>query len=397
MKPNVLFIIDSFEQGGSERQALQLLTQLHRSGQCRVHLACLQDRGSLRAEAEQLGIGEILEYPLTSFYDLNFLKQLRRLTQFIKQNRIDVVHTHCFYTNIFGMAGAFLAGVRGRVTSKGETDGFRTPKQKRAERGAFRLAHRVIANCLVVQNQLIREGVSPKRIIQHYNGLDLERFKVSPDLRREEALASFGLPATPARRFVSIVANLHNPVKDHPMFLRAAARVMKEMPDAAFVIAGEGGLMKGLQELAEQIGIERDVFFIGRCENVGRLLFASDVGVLSSKAEGFANAILEYLAAGLPVVATDVGGVREAVVEGETGHVVASGDDQKMAEGIVRLLKNPERARAMGELGRSRVAAKFSCDRHLQNTLELYDELLAAPGSAPARVSNERLATNEES
>jgi glycosyltransferase involved in cell wall biosynthesis len=397
VKPNVLFIIDSFEQGGSERQALQLLTQLHRSGQCRVHLACLQDRGSLRAEAEQLGIGEILEYPLTSFYDLNFLKQLRRLTQFIKENKIEVVHTHCFYTNIFGMTGAFLAGVRGRVTSKGETDGFRTPLQKRAERVAFRLAHRVIANCLVVQNQLIREGVNPKQIIQHYNGLDLERLKVSPDLRREDALASFGLRATPARRFVSIVANLHNPVKDHPMFLRAAARVMKEVPDAGFVIAGEGGLMNGLQELAQQLGIERDVFFIGRCENVGRLLFASDIGVLSSKAEGFANAILEYLAAGLPVVATDVGGVREAVVEGETGYVVASGDDVKMAEGIVRLLKNPERARAMGELGRERVAAKFSCDRHLQNTLELYDELLAAPGSAPARVSNERLATNEES
>jgi glycosyltransferase involved in cell wall biosynthesis len=397
VKPNVLFIIDSFEQGGSERQALQLLRQLHESGQCRVHLACLQDRGSLRAEAEQLGIGEIYEYPLTSFYDLNFVKQLRRLTRFIKAHEIDVVHTHCFYTNIFGMTGAFLAGVRARITSKGETDGFRTPMQKRAERVAFRLAHRVIANCLVVRNQLIKEGVSPARIVQHYNGLDLERLKVSPELRRDKVLAVFGLPSAPARRFISIVANLHNPVKDHPMFLRAAARVCKEVPDAAFVIAGEGDLMPGLRELAAQLGIERDVFFIGRCENVGQLLFASDIGVLSSKAEGFANAILEYLAAGLPVVATDVGGVREAIVEGETGYVVSSGDDEKMAAGIVRLLNDPERARAMGQLGRSLVAAKFSCDRHLQNTLELYDELLNAPGTAPAQVSNELLATHEES
>jgi L-malate glycosyltransferase len=387
MKPNVLFMIDSFEQGGSERQAMQLLRQLHHSGQCRVYLACLQDRGSLRAEADQLGIGEIHEYALNSFYDLNFVRQLSSLVHFIREKEIDVVHTHCFYTNIFGMTGAFLAGVRARVTSKGETDGFRTPMQKRAERVAFRLSHRVIANCLVVQNQLIREGVSPSKIIQHYNGLDLERLKVRAGLRREEALAAFGLPSE--RRYLSIVANLRNPVKDHPMLLRAAARVRASVPDAGFVIAGEGELMESLRELAVQLGIQDDVFFIGRCDNVADLLFASDVGVLSSKAEGFANAILEYMAAGLPVVATDVGGAREAIAEGETGYTVASGDDEKMAERIIGLLNEPKRAQAMGERGKLIAAEKFSCDRHLQNTLELYDELLSTPKPAPSRIGHE--------
>ena len=389
MKPNVLFIIDSFEQGGSERQAMQLLRQLHASGRCRVHLACLQNRGSLRAEADQLGIGEIHEYALNSFYDLNFVRQLRRLVHFIKEKEIDVVHTHCFYTNIFGMTGAFLAGVRGRVTSKGETDGFRTPMQKRAERIAFRLSHRVIANCLVVQNQLIREGVSPSKIIQHYNGLDMDRMKVPAGLTREKVLAAFGLPQEPSRRFVSIIANLRNTVKDHPMFLRVAARVRAAIPDAGFVIAGEGELMNDLRELAKQLGIHDDVFFIGRCDSVADLLFASDVGVLSSRAEGFANAILEYMAAGLPVVATDVGGAREAIVEGETGYVVASGDDEKMAERIIQLLNGPERARAMGERGKLIIADKFSCDRHLQNTLELYDELLSTPKPSPSKIGHE--------
>src|SRR5438876_1209041 len=134
MKPNVLFLIDSFEQGGSERQALQLLRQLHESRECQVRIACLQDRGSLKTDAEQFGIGAIHEYPLTSFYDLNFARQLRRFVRYMKENRIDVVHTHCFYTNIFGMTGAFRAGVPARITSKGETDGFRTPMQKRVER-----------------------------------------------------------------------------------------------------------------------------------------------------------------------------------------------------------------------------------------------------------------------
>lgn len=382
-------MIDSFEQGGSERQAVQLLRQLHKSGQCRVHLACLQNRGSLRAEADQLGIGEIHEYALNSFYDLNFVRQLRRLVHFIREKEIDVVHTHCFYTNIFGMTGAFLAGVRGRVTSKGETDGFRTPMQKRAERAAFRLSHRVIANCLVVQNQLIREGVGPSRIIQHYNGLDMERLKVCAGLKREEALAALGLPQEPTRRYISIIANLRNPVKDHPTFLRAAARVRAAVPDARFVIAGEGELMEELRELAVQLGIQDDVFFIGRCDSVADLLFASDVGILSSKAEGFANAILEYMAGGLPVVATDVGGAREAIAEGETGYLVAFGDDEKMADRIIGLLNEPERARSMGERGKLIVAEKFSCDRHLQNTLELYDEVLSARKASLLRIGPE--------
>jgi len=374
MQPNVLFIIDSFEQGGSERQALQLLRQLHESGEVRMRLACLQDRGSLKADAEQLGIGEIHEYPLTSFYDLNFVKQLRRLVSYVKEHKIDVVHTHCFYTNIFGMTGGFLAGVPARVTSKGETDGFRTAMQKRAERMSFVLGHRVIANCLVVQDMLIREGVNPKRVIQHYNGLDLDRLKVSPDISRDDAIAKFGLPA--GRRFITIVANLRNPVKDHPMFLRAAARVRAAVPDAAFVIAGEGELMPSLRELAAGLGIAGDVHFIGRCDDVAMLLQASNVGALSSKAEGFANAILEYMAAGLPAVATAVGGVREAIVEGQTGYIVPSGDDEAMAARIIQVLADDDKARAMGSRGKAIVAEKFSSEHHLRNTLELYEELL---------------------
>jgi glycosyltransferase involved in cell wall biosynthesis len=389
VKPRVLHIIDSFEQGGSERLALQLVRQLQESGRCHVRLACLQNKGSLRGDAERLGLGEIPEYPLNSFYDRNFVTQLHRLARFLKDNEIDIVHTHDFYTNIFGMTAASISRVKARVTYKGETEGFRTSLQKRAERGAFRLAHRVIANCLVVQNQLIREGVNPKRIVKHYNGLDLNRLKVPLELRRAEALAAFGLPLDSARRFITIVANLHNPVKDHPMFVRAAARVRAAVPDAAFVIAGEGDLMGGLRDLAVQLGIAQEIFFIGRCDNVANLLFASDVGVLSSKAEGFSNAILEYMAAGLPVVATDVGGVREAIVEGETGFVVPAGDDQKMAERIIEVLGDSERARNMGRQGKSIVAQKFASEHHLRNTLELYDELLSMPHPVETKIGQE--------
>jgi L-malate glycosyltransferase len=391
LKPNVLHLIDSFEQGGTERQALQLVRELRSSGLCRVRLACLQNKGSLRAEADSLGLGEIPEYRLTSFYDLNFVKQVRRLSRYLGQNKIDVLHAHCFYTNIFGMSAASLARVPARVTYKGETDGFRTSMQKRIERAAFRLAHRVVANSEAVRKQLILEGVRAEKIVQHYNGLDLERVAVRPDLTRDEALASVGLPREPQRRFVTIVANLRHAVKDHPMFLRAAARVRAAVPDAGFVIAGEGELLPGLRELANGLRLERDVFFIGRCPNVAELLFVSDVCALSSTAEGFSNAILEYMAAARPVVVTDVGGAREAVVGGETGYIVPAHDDEKMAERIIALLREPVRARAMGARGREIVEEKFSCQRHLHNTLELYQELLGpSVETAKRRVSTMR-------
>ena len=131
--------------------------------------------------------------------------------------------------------------------------------------------------------------------------------------------------------------------------------------------------MPGLKELAAELGIADHVYFIGRCDNVASLLFASHVGVLSSKAEGFANAILEYMSVGLPVVATDVGGVREAVVEGETGYIVPSGDDAQ--DGRTRSFKfsaTISEERQMGARGKSIVAEKFSSENHLRNTLELY-------------------------
>jgi glycosyltransferase involved in cell wall biosynthesis len=128
--------------------------------------------------------------------------------------------------------------------------------------------------------------------------------------------------------------------------------------------------------LARSLGIADRTFFIGACEDVGSVLSISDVCVLSSSSEGFSNAILEYMAAGKPVVATDVGGAREAIVHGETGYLVPRGDHDRMAEHIISLLLDQENARSMGESGRRRVSEKFSTVKQLQNVEGLYTELL---------------------
>jgi glycosyltransferase involved in cell wall biosynthesis len=386
----VLHLIGSFHQGGSERQALQLARLMREGGRCRVDVACLDRRGSLLAEAERAGFGEIDEYPLTSFYDANFLAQLRRFVRRLREREIEVVQTHDFYTNVFGMCGAALARVPARIAARRETGGMRSATQKRVERAAYRLAHAVVANSETVAAQLAAEGVERAKIVTVHNGLDAARVAPRRGRTRAAARAAFGLPEDEGRPVVTVVANLRHPVKDYPTFLRAAARVAAEAPEAAFVVAGEGELTGAMRGLAGGLGVGPQTFFTGRCHDVADLLYASDVCVLSSKAEGFSNSILEYMAAGRPVVATDVGGAREAVVHGETGYVVPPGDDAALAAHIMRLLRSPSEARAFGEAGRRRVLEKFSCEAQLAATHGLYERLLggerAPRGRAAAKV-----------
>jgi glycosyltransferase involved in cell wall biosynthesis len=158
-----------------------------------------------------------------------------------------------------------------------------------------------------------------------------------------------------------------------------------EVPEAAFVLAGEGELTGEMRALATELDLASDVFFTGRCERVADLLAISDVCVLSSRAEGFSNSILEYMAAGRAVVATRVGGAGEVVVEGETGYLIEAGDDEQMAARIISLLRDRDGARRMGARGREIVEQRFSCEAQLERTASLYDQLLTAKQTARAR------------
>ena len=383
MKPAVLQLIDSFHQGGSERQAVQLTRLLHQNGRFQVRVACLNPEGVLRSDVERLELGEIPAFPLNSFYDANAVRQLRRFISWLKSEKIAILHAHDFYTNIFGVTGAAIARVPVRIASRRETSGLRTGAQARAQQFAYSLAHQIVANSGAVKDKLIEEGNAKDRIALVPNGLDVVRLEPAQKLSRAETLRLLGLPAgvdIQDKKFVTIVANMRHDVKDYPMFLRSARRIREAVPEAAFLLAGEGELMDSLRDQASSLGLAESTFFLGRCEKIAELLSLSQVCVLSSKAEGFSNSILEYMAAGKPVVATDVGGAREAIVEGETGYLVNSGDDAMMAERIISLLSQPEKADAMGGEGRRVVENEYSCAAQLKRTEEMYERLLAANG-----------------
>lgn len=369
-------MIPSFHQGGSERQAVQLVKMLVTEGSHNVSAACLDRTGVLFDELKEAGFEEIPEFPLTSFYDVNMVRQLRRFVSHLKDQKIQIIQTHDFYSNIFGMIGAKLAGVPIKIAAKRET-GMRSSSQLFIERRVFGLANGVVMNSEKVRDYLIAAGVPAAKLEVIYNGIDTSRF-VELGEDRDRTLSELGLP--PGYRFVAIVANLRSRVKDHAMFLRSASVVAKNVADAGFVIAGEGELIDEIKQRAKDLGVGDRTFFIGRCNRVPELLSASEVCVLSSKSEGFSNSIIEYMAAGKPVVATNVGGAAEAIEEGKTGYLVESGQAELMADRIQSLLSDQASAEKLGREGRKRVEERFSTSAQLAKTLELYDRELLRKG-----------------
>ena len=295
-------LVGNFSRGGSETQAVQLAGLLRSSGRYDVQMAVLDGEGVLREEAASLGFTYIPDYPLDSFYGRSMWVQTRRFASQLRAWKASIIQSHDFYSNVFGMIAGAWAGVPVRIAARREIAGLRTPKQQMVERQVYKLAHKIVANSGAVRDGLEQEGVDPRKIEIIYNGLDLSR--VAPQrLSRDEMLSLLGL--VPGRRWVTIVANLRHAVKDHPTFLRAAQRVHEKFPDAAFAIAGEGELLAGMRDLASRLGLGDSAHFLGRCQNVAELLAISEVCVLSSQWEGFSNSVLEYMAAGKPVVASD--------------------------------------------------------------------------------------------
>ncbi len=371
MKKNVLQLIGSFHQGGSERQAVILTRHLHNEASFGVFAATLNREGVLRSEIEGIGLPAITEFPLTSFFNANFFRQVRRCSKYLTENRIDLLHTHDFYTNVFGMAAAKLAGIPACVASKRETGGMRSRGQEFVEKLAFNRADKVIVNSEAVREYLASWTIPEEKICKIYNGLNVQRFsRIAVDR------SQFGLPTDEGLRFVTLIANLRHSVKNVPMLLRAAQSVIESRPNTHFVIAGEGELEIELRKLVAQLKIAKNTHFIGRCTDVPGLLSVSYVCVLTSTAEGFSNSILEYMAAGKPVVATNVGGASEAVVSDTTGYLTASNDDQALATHLIDLLSDEDKALKFGAAGKQVVDEKFSEKNQLRDTITLYNSLL---------------------
>jgi glycosyltransferase involved in cell wall biosynthesis len=373
VKKRILQLIPSFHSGGSERQAITLTRKLRDGGSFDVLAATLNREGILLPEFQDSYPLEIPEYRLTSFYDRNFIRQVRGFEEYLKENAINLIHTHDFYTNVFGMAAAMLARTPVRITSKRESEGLRSRAQDVVEKIAFGRSDAVLVNSKAVADHLVGRGISRSKLRLIYNGTDMERFD------KPLSILEVGLPdlsAADALR-ITLVANLRHRVKNIPMFLRVAERVGTVHPDVHFVIAGEGELEPELKSMAGELAVADRILFIGRCDDVPALLRSSYACVLTSTAEGFSNSLVEYMAAGKPVVATDVGGAREAIDDTNSGYLVDPDDDATMAEKLIELLNDENKANKMGAAGKAIAIERFSVTSQITNVSGLYEELLA--------------------
>ncbi|WP_146601447.1 glycosyltransferase family 4 protein [Novipirellula aureliae] len=362
-----MFVITSMPVGGAETLLVNLMQRMNRD--CMIpEVACLKEAGPLGEEiAKDFKVHSNL---LSSKYDLRILP---RLVHLMTTRQVDVVITVGAGDKMFwGRLAAKIAGVpviAAALHSTGWPDGV-----GKLNRVLTRITDAFIA-VADSHGEFLRdfEKFPADKINVIRNGIDCDRF-VPSDEARQNLRAELGL--TRDESIVGIVAALR-PEKNHAMFLRSAAAVLKRCPDTHFVVVGDGPERAGMETLIGLLGIRDRVHLLGTRHDVPQLVAAMDVFALPSLNEASPVSILEALSCGVPVVATEVGSIAETVLDGVTGHLVASEDENAMTEAMVRLLKHPENAKAMGQKGREMVQATGSLDAMVRGyeslAVEIYD------------------------
>ena len=360
-------LITELDIGGAQKALLHLLTHLDRDRFSPTVICLYNGDKAVAQEIRALSI-PVIDLGMTAKWRLDAFWRLYRL---LRRERPTILHTWMFHANIPGRVLGRLTGIPIVVSSE-RTMGQESRWRYRLNRLTDPLTDRVVCVSRLVADFAVAEvGIPRHKTIVIPNGIDAQAFEHLPAKRQVRADLGLSLDST----LIGTVARL-NPVKRLDVLLQATA----SMDDAHAVIVGAGPERERLEALSRRLGLADRVHFVGQQNNVPEWLAAMDIFVLTSDWEGMSNAILEAMAAGLPVVATAVGGTPEVVVDGVTGLLVPPRDPDALAEAITRLLRDPDLRRKMGRAGRERVQQHFSVERMVQQTQSLYEQLLAEEG-----------------
>lgn len=369
----VLLITGSLGPGGTELAVAALASGLRRRGTFSPTVAVLARGGDLGAALArdgvpvvELGIEGRLRRPAA-------VRRLLRLARHVRRERTAVVHTFLFDADVYGMLAARL-GRPGAVISTRRAIKSDKPHHLRGYRWTHRFVDRIVANSeRVARFTVEREGAPPDKVLTIPNGVDRSRFAavVAGRFRRQ-----LGLPED---ALLAVALGSVKPVKGQDVLLEAALEWMPRHPDAHLVLAGacQGDFAADLLRRAGEAGLSERIHAPGPVAAVEELLADADVFVLPSRSEGMSNALLEAMASGLPAVATDVGGNRECLADGECGILVPPEDPGALAAALESLTANPQDRRQLGERARARVDQRYDLERILERTEILYRELLA--------------------
>jgi len=371
------FLITGLSFGGAETQLVRLATRLKGRG-WEVKVVTLLPPKAYVEELEKAGI---------SVFSLDIKSKIPNpwplwlLIRLIRKWHPHIVHSHMIHANIFARIARVFAPVPVLISSAHSID-------ERGRKGSGRLRtflYRITDPLCDLTTQVSQAGleryiqigaVSRYKIRYIPNGVDTERFRPDSEIR-SRVRKTLGLD----NGFVWIAVGRFDPPKDYNNMLQAFARVLERHPGTRLLIAGDGPLRPSMEFLAGELGIAERVSFLGIRRDIPELMNAADAYVMSSSWEGMPMVLLEAHAAGLPVVATDVGGNGEIVLDGVTGFLVPPGESDSLAQAMMRLMNlPPEERNRMGELGRQHIVENFDMERVVDRREELYRELLERKG-----------------
>jgi sugar transferase (PEP-CTERM/EpsH1 system associated) len=378
-KIRVVHLVRTLDVGGLEQVVFDLVA--NRSAAIDASILCMEARGQIAERFEGIGVGvEALELGGQSLS-----RRIWALSSALRRLRPNVVHTHNSGPHVNGAIAAVLTRVPVLLHTKHGRNYVNDRKKRWQNRLASQLSSKVVAvshDAAAVAREL--EKVPARHVEVVHNGIDLDRFHANPS------------PFSQANEFRAVHVARLNRVKDQVTLLRATQLVSTELAGFRLDIIGDGPAREELLQLSSELGLQSHVHFHGMQEDVPDRLAQADMFVLSSVSEGICLTLLEAMAAGLPVVATDVGGNGEIVDAGYTGLLVPARDPAAMAVAIVRLCRKAEESRQMGQRGRARVEKLFSVQSMVAKYEALYRELLRRPRTtrSTAQIRTDRSAVD---
>jgi|SRR3989344_1229939 len=354
-KINILYVIGQLGIGGAEKQALELIKGIDKR-KFNVILCCLNNNSiDLAKELEKYCKVIILKKILP----IDFTR-IPRLIKIIRKYKIDIVHNDLSTANIWGT-------IAGKIEKKKVIVCLEVLPPYRRYDLVIDKAITLFADKIITYSKTNMEFFRKKLDFDKkkgcilYNGVDLKRFYVK---RVKYIKKDF---------IVGIVANLSK-VKNHQMFLKAAKLVLDKFPKTKFWIIGDGPEKKRLVELSKKLIINKNIVFFGLISNIPKILGKMDIFAMTSYSEGLPNALMEAMASGLPVVATNVGGIPELISDGEEGFLVETGDYKGLADKLIILIKKRKLNYVMGKKAKQKIK-QFSIDKKVKNLQQIYIDL----------------------
>lgn len=340
----ICYLIDNLDVAGTEQHLLRLVRGLDQTAFQPVLV--LLDGSGARSQRLEPAECPVHRLQVKSFRSPAILSSILKFARFLKRENVDILEMYFPDSTLFGALSGRLAGVPVRLRTRRNAGYWMTGSHRWRGRLVSRLVQWTIANNEISRDTVIeQEKASRESVIVIPNGVDTQRFAEAAERRRPE-------PTGPAR--IGMLANLR-PVKRIGDFISAATRLLEQRDDVEFVVAGEGPCREALQQQIKQTPFAGPIRLVGVVEDVPEFLGQLDMLVVCSESEGLSNSVLESMAAGLPVVATDVEGNRTLLADGQRGLLWPVGDVTALATAISRLVDDPVLAHALGQAGRDYV------------------------------------------